>query len=114
MRLLNPGNSKMTLHQGSVIATLEPVPPPFVPDGIDSIQRGEEYISPEARWDENLPDPPTEKDTAKFLMEKLDLTDTSLSEDAQHKLRHIILENSKAFVGPDGVIGCTTGKCATG
>lgn len=127
LRLLNAGNAKIKIYGGSHVATLEPVfvcgeeelneptcnahnPACECTLSVSSVQRTEIYVSPEVRWDENLPDPPVQTDNANFLLSKLDLTETCLSSQAQTTLRQIIIDYANAFVGADGIIGCYKGS----
>ena len=65
-----------------------------------------DYIPPEVHIAKNLPNLPTKQINVKdFLLSKLSLADAAISEESKEKLMRVIINNSNAFVGPDGNIG---------
>jgi hypothetical protein len=113
IRIINPFRTKIKLYKNQKIANAEilntaenSIETVFnvTENGLEETDNEKEinYVPPEADMASRLP---KFADQNIDLLNNLNLSDSVLSENAKLRLRNLILENSEAFVGPDGIIG---------
>ena len=115
VRILNFGNSKCKIYKNQKIALAEAsknetFPKVFFVDnntnGVENLGDEVNFVPKEVDIAKNLPSYPSNEN----FLEKLDLNDSILSEDAKIRLRNVIEKYAEAFVGSDGNIGHYVGE----
>lgn len=113
LRIMNITNAEITLHPGTIVADLQQVSKDDVCSEenrsdlpVNILLEDQEYMPEEADISRNLPFFPIKNiSVTAFLLEKLNLEKSALTNVGKELLQKIIVKHKDAFVGPDGKIG---------